>query len=30
MEGESMSTVCIHNGTVLAGYARMENCAVLV
>jgi len=25
-----MSTVCIHNGTVLAGYARMENCAVLV
>ena len=25
-----MSTVCIHNGTVLAGYARMENCAILV
>lgn len=25
-----MSLVCIHNGTILAGYARMEDCAVLV
>ncbi|MBL8966203.1 MAG: N-acetylglucosamine-6-phosphate deacetylase [Spirochaetaceae bacterium] len=25
-----MSLVCIHNGTLLAGYARMERCAVLV
>lgn len=25
-----MSTVCIHNATLLAGYARMEHCAVLV
>ena len=25
-----MATVCIHNGTILAGYARMEHCAVLV
>ncbi len=25
-----MSTVCIHNATILAGYARMERCAILV
>jgi len=25
-----MSMICIHNGTLLAGYARMENCAILV
>ena len=25
-----MSLTCIHNATLLAGYARMENCAVLV
>ena len=25
-----MSTICIHNGTILAGYARMEHCAILV
>ena len=25
-----MSGICIHNATLLAGYARMERCAVLV
>lgn len=25
-----MSTICIHNGTILAGYALMERCAVLI
>ncbi len=25
-----MSTICIHNGTILAGYARMEHCAILI
>ncbi len=25
-----MSTTCIHNATVLAGYAKMEHCAVLL
>jgi N-acetylglucosamine-6-phosphate deacetylase len=25
-----MPSICIHNGTILAGYARMEHCAVLV
>jgi len=25
-----MKAICIHNGTILAGYARMENCAILI
>ncbi|TFG81900.1 MAG: N-acetylglucosamine-6-phosphate deacetylase [Spirochaetales bacterium] len=25
-----MATICIHNGTLLSGYARMERCAILV
>jgi N-acetylglucosamine-6-phosphate deacetylase len=25
-----MGTICIHNGTILAGYASMEKCAVLI
>ncbi len=25
-----MSGICIHNATLLAGYARMDNCAILV
>ena len=25
-----MSSICIHNGTVISGYATMENCSVMV
>ena len=25
-----MNTICLHNGTILSGYATMENCSVLV